>query len=101
MHFRNVHALVKSNRPLSDIKWLYELDKAKGLEIGDTYANRKAAAMLLEHISQTESDEISRLVNDAHFYSLTMDGSTDEGCIEQGTLSGFVIMENWKQNSSQ
>ena len=45
MHFRNVHALVKNNRPLSDIKWLYELDKAKGLEIGDTYDNRKAAAM--------------------------------------------------------
>ena len=25
-------------------------------------------------------------MNDAHFYSLTMDGSTDEGCIEQETL---------------
>ncbi|KAJ8303745.1 hypothetical protein KUTeg_018668 [Tegillarca granosa] len=31
---RNVHAVIKGNRPLTDFNWLCELDKAKGLDLG-------------------------------------------------------------------
>ena len=41
--FRNAHAVIKNNRPLSDYKWLCSMDKMKGLDIGDTYLNDKAA----------------------------------------------------------
>ena len=32
LKFRNVHALIKKNRPISDITWLNQLDRAKGLD---------------------------------------------------------------------
>ena len=31
LKFSNVHALIKKNRPISDITWLNQLDRAKGL----------------------------------------------------------------------
>jgi hypothetical protein len=40
LKFRNVHAVIKHNRPISDYVWLNELDEAKGLDHGETYNNR-------------------------------------------------------------
>ena len=41
--FRNVHAIAKQNRPLTDYKWLCQVDKYKGLDIGNTYQTEHAA----------------------------------------------------------
>jgi hypothetical protein len=30
--FRNAHAIAKQNRPLTDYKWLCQVDKSKGLD---------------------------------------------------------------------
>ena len=35
--FRNAHAIAKQNIPLTDYKWLCQVDKSKGLDIGNTY----------------------------------------------------------------
>jgi hypothetical protein len=35
--FRNVHALIKKNRLISDIAWLNQLDREKGLDHSKTY----------------------------------------------------------------
>ena len=40
--FRNTHAIVKYNRPITDYVWLCSLDKAKGIDIGSTYVNKQA-----------------------------------------------------------
>jgi hypothetical protein len=37
--FRNAHAIIKTDRPLWDYNMLCQLDKAKGLELGETYQN--------------------------------------------------------------
>ena len=37
LKFRNVHALIKKNRPISDIAWLNQLDRTKGLDHSKTY----------------------------------------------------------------
>ena len=33
---KNAHAIAKQNRPLTDYKWLCQVDKSKGLDIGNT-----------------------------------------------------------------
>jgi hypothetical protein len=50
--FRNMHAVAKHNRPLRDYVWLNNLDKAKGLETGDTYNNPTAGADFLDQCHQ-------------------------------------------------
>ena len=43
LKFRNVHALIKKNWPISDITWLTQLDRAKGLYHSKTYDKMTAA----------------------------------------------------------
>ena len=52
--FRNNHAVVKNDRPLSDYNWLCLLDQAKCINIGTTYLNRKAALMFTTNIAESE-----------------------------------------------
>lgn len=86
MKFRNVHALVKQNRPLSDFTWINSLDEKKGLEHGKTYNNRWAATAFLESISEIVKCEVVGTVKNSSFFSITMDGSTDCGTVEQETM---------------
>lgn len=87
LYFRNIHGIVKSKRPISDFLWLNKLDIAKGiLDSGETYNNCKAATCFMENIAEVEREGILESVKNAKFFSLTMDGSTDEASIEQETL---------------
>jgi hypothetical protein len=47
-------ALIKKNRPISDVKWLNQLDRAKGIDHRTTYDNTTAATRFIEFISTTE-----------------------------------------------
>lgn len=62
--FRNVHALIKKNRPTSDFVWLNELDEAKGIVHGVTIINQNAATGFLERISDAEKDHHESDVED-------------------------------------
>ena len=85
LKFRNIHAVVKYNRPFSDYEWLNDLDKAKGLDVDVTYTGRKAGTYLLEY-AETERETLVELVKKSQFFSLSMDGSTDCATVEQETL---------------
>lgn len=48
LKFRNIYALIKNNRPISDFTWLNELDIAKDCDHGISYNNPTAATAFLE-----------------------------------------------------
>lgn len=56
--FRNAHAVAKRNRPLYDYSWLCFVDKAKDLDIGETYLNDKVALDLIFSIADGEKIKI-------------------------------------------
>lgn len=84
--FRNLHAVVKNNRPLSDYVWLCRLDKAKGIDLGETYLNDKAAIVFTTAIAESEKKKTVKCVDSSNFYAVMMDGSTDISGDEQETL---------------
>lgn len=94
--------MVKDNRPLLDYHWLCELDKAKGLDIGDTYLNSQAALVFVSSIVDSERGETIRMLCNK-CYGIMMDGSTDISGDEQETINlrfsnnGQVteIFRNW------
>ena len=53
--FRNAHAIAKHHKSFKDYVWMCDLDKAKGLETGDTYQNDKQAKIFIENIASVES----------------------------------------------
>ncbi|WAR15760.1 ZN862-like protein [Mya arenaria] len=83
MLFRNVHAIVKNNRPLRDYVWMYDLDVKKDLFIGETYRSEKSALPFLSSISDIERQKTTEMVKGVHFLSFLMDGSTDISGDEQ------------------
>ena len=81
--FRNVHALVKKNKPFTDFQWLCELDGIKGCDIGTSYRNGKSAKRFLTTIASYERLELAKRLKNAQFLSITCDGSTDSATMEQ------------------
>ena len=81
--FRNCHALIIKNRPLSDFGWLCELDEKKGLTLGSTYRNTESAKKFIKAIADTEFSKVSSLVQESKFLCFIGDGSTDSSVKEQ------------------
>jgi len=79
LHFRNVHAIVKNNRPLRDYVWLYDLDHdvKKDLFEGETYRSQKSSLPFLSSISDIERQQTAEMVKQATLFAFLMDGSTD------------------------
>jgi hypothetical protein len=56
---------------------LYQLDKAKGLDIGNTYVNDKKAKEFVHHISNVSRKETLQLLANSKYISVTCDGTSD------------------------
>ncbi|XP_033726657.1 zinc finger protein 862-like [Pecten maximus] len=84
--FRNAHAVLKQNKPLSDFVWHCDLDQAKGLDIGTTYRNAKAVLTFARSIANVEKKTTTTLGKNASFFSIMMDGSTDISGDEQEAI---------------
>ena len=81
--FRNCHALVIKNRPISDFDWLCDLDDMKGLNLGQTYRNNEAAKMFIKSIAELEFQRVSSKIQESKFVCFIGDGSTDSAVKEQ------------------
>ena len=44
--FTNAFTIMKSGKPFTDFEFLIKLDKAKGVEVSNTYLNRKQGSSL-------------------------------------------------------
>ncbi|XP_063437754.1 zinc finger protein 862-like [Mytilus trossulus] len=75
--FRNAHYIGKNNRPYTDYISLCALDKAKDLDIGDTYMTDKSCQMFIHAISSARQNEQDDIIKNSSFISVISDGSTD------------------------
>jgi hypothetical protein len=77
LRFRNAHAIAKAGKSFKDYVWLCKLDKAKGLDIGNTYQNDKAASTFVHHIAKIETEKTTQSLGLASFFSISIDEATD------------------------
>jgi hypothetical protein len=71
------HAVVMHNRPFTDFPWMIELQDKNGLDMGATYRNDMECKYFTKYIAEAAQQEVIAWLNDAHFYSVMMDGSTN------------------------
>ena len=64
--FRNAHAVAKHRKSFCDYQFLCKLDKAKGLDIGDTYMNDKATATFVRAIANVAREEVCKTLKSAN-----------------------------------
>ena len=96
--------MIKKNRPISHITLLNQLDRAKGLDHSKTYDNMTTATCFMEFISLAEREKLIDILSKINFFSLTMDGCTDEcywtgnyillirTCVQGKTTTRFVCI---------
>ena len=82
---------MKNKRPLTDFTWLCHLDMAKGLDIGQTYLNNKAAFRFIKAIAVVQSKKTVDMINSAPFFSIMMDSSTDITGDEQDSVYARLL----------
>ncbi len=80
--FRTAHAIAKNSRPFSDFVWMTELDRAKGVALGQTYINDKSCRDFVTAIAASERLAVQAKFKDANFLSILSDGSSDVSIIE-------------------
>ena len=57
--FRTCLANATMGRPFSDYTWMCTLDVAKGLQLGKTYLNDKAARTFTGFIAEVEKEKLA------------------------------------------
>ncbi|KAG1710416.1 Apoptosis-inducing factor 1, mitochondrial [Nymphon striatum] len=77
--FRNAHAIVKNCRPMTDFTWMAKLDKAKDVDIGDTYLNDKSCKEIIVAIAESTRHPIEQLLESAKFVSIMSDLGPEVG----------------------
>ena len=75
--FRTVHAINVKARPNSDYIWLSELDKAKGLELGEKYHTSYACTEFASAIDNVSRANTKDYLLSCNFISVVVDGSKD------------------------
>lgn len=77
--FRTEHAIAKLQKSFLDYTFICTLDKAKELDIGDTYTNDIAVreVLRLRVIADVERVSVKQKLVKSDFFSFTCDGSTD------------------------
>lgn len=77
MLFRNAHYIAKLGKSYTDYKSLYEPDRGKGLEIGQTYTTDKYCQKFIKAIADTIRQKQDNQIAKSHFLSINSDGATD------------------------
>ena len=81
--FTNAYAVMKTGKPFSEYEFLASLDRAKGINIGSTYLNRKQGLefgiSIANMLQEKQCDEFQK----ALFFSIILDECTDVYRMEQ------------------
>ncbi|XP_053393195.1 E3 SUMO-protein ligase KIAA1586-like [Mercenaria mercenaria] len=75
--FRTAHALAKSHQSFNFYNTICRLDKVKGLDVGKSYLNDKAAASFTKAIAEVTRQKVLKKLRQSPFFSFTIDGAND------------------------
>ena len=81
--FIDVYSLMSKGRPYSEYEFYFEMGKAKGIDIGNTYKTRQDAMERSYAITSIEVNKLRSLFYNSNFFSIITDESTDVYRLEQ------------------
>ena len=84
--FINVHAVLKEGKPFTEYEYQVKVDKAKEVDIGETYLNWSGAVQFAKAINDHLMTEFAKEFKEAKFFCIILDESTDSNRMEQCVL---------------
>lgn len=65
------------------MKPLCQLEERHGVDLGETYTNEMACSTFVDYIAKDLRENLCKILQEAHFISVQMDGSTDCANLEE------------------
>ena len=81
-----MYIILKESKPFTEYEHQVKLDKAKGVDIGETYLNRAGAVQFAKAINDNFTAEFAKEFNKTTFFSIMLHESTDSSRMEQCVL---------------
>lgn len=83
MKFEVAYFIAKEELPLAKYPQLIQLEERHGVEIGESYRNRKSCAHFISHIANQLAKDLENKLSNANFFSILTDGSQDASITEK------------------
>ena len=79
-----MHTTLKEGRPFTEYK--YQVKLAQGVDNGKTYLNQAGAVQFAKAVNDNFMAEFAKECNEAKFFSIILDESTDSSRMDQCIL---------------
>jgi hypothetical protein len=87
--FETAYFVVKEELPITKFTKILELEEKHGVALGKAYRNNMSGSTMIDFIGKWLSNELKKELEEADFFSILTDGSTDVSIIEKEAI--FVI----------
>lgn len=84
--FNTAFAVAKNRKPFTDYELMCEVQKKNGLDLGNDHLNRKACTEFVSSIAGSLQDSLKTKLQEAKFYSIMSDSSTDSAIVDQESI---------------
>ena len=81
--FEIAYCISKENMSFTKMDAICELEELHGVDLGQGYKNRQACGVLVEYIAQYQRQHLASKLEEAKFFSVQADGSTDSANLEE------------------
>ena len=82
----------KENIAFTKMKRLCQLEERHGVDLGETYKTDMACSAFVNYIAKDLRDNLSKTPQEAHYFSVQMDGSTDCANLEEELLMAILTL---------
>ena len=87
--FDVVYFIAKEEMPMVKFESILSLEERHGVDIGTAYRNRNSGSIFVDSINDSLVEELKTKLENAQFYSILTDGSTDSSISENEAV--FVV----------
>ena len=81
--FDLAYVMAKENIAFTKMMPLCQLEERHGVDLGETYKNDMACSAFVDYIAKDLREDLSKTLQESHFFSVQMDGSTDCANLEE------------------
>ena len=92
--FETAYFVVKEELPITKFTKILELEEKHGVAVGKAYRNNMSGSMMIYFIRRWLSNELNKELEEADFFSILTDSSTDASIVEKEAIFAITFDPN-------
>ena len=92
--FETAYFVFKEELPITKFTKILELEEKHGVAVGKAYRNSMSGSMMIDFIWRWLSNELKKELEEADFFSILTDSSTDASIVEKEAIFAITFDPN-------